>query len=170
MSIKCPHCGGRHSKVETVRQCAVADYASRTGQQMPVRERIAQMYGILGPKDRGTKELPAGRYAVDSEVTVEIRRPESGKWKGRYFVNEHMGGKMTPVTSREEREILIDVILSVGWTDLLFRYGKETGLCPLCVLPLNILEKEVGVHLDGSPCSETLARFEAINAMEGSKT
>lgn len=164
MSYKCGFCHGRHTKPETGQQCA-KDYcaAKNGGAPLPLRERIASQYGVIGPRERGSKELPSGRYQVDGEVVVVVRRPSSGKWRGRYFVNEVVGGLEKAISDRQERDLLIDLIISVGWAEMLLGYGRKTGLCPICGGSLNHLEMEIGLHLAGTECHATVARYEAIN-------
>ncbi|HWV45902.1 MAG TPA: hypothetical protein VN039_07780 [Nitrospira sp.] len=147
MSYKCGYCKGRHQKLETVKRCALEAYAERAAHQVDEEPEPLK----VGPASRSLAILPAGWYSIwtgsEPTVVVEIRKPASGKWKGRYFVNCTQNGKTEAIFDKADRDKVISDLLAVDFGMYMMLYGKQTGLCPICHEPLSDTEKDIGVHL-----------------------
>lgn len=164
MSYKCAHCKGRHQKLDTVRKCALEAYAERTAHQVVEEPEPLK----VNPATHPAASLPAGWYSIwtgpTPTVVVEVRKPTTGKWKGRYFVNCTENGETIALFDKEARDKVISDLLGVDFGMYMMLYGKQTGLCPICHEPLSSTEKDVGVHLGTAGDMDTSTRdcFKAI--------
>lgn len=168
MSYRCGYCKGRHQKLETVKKCALEAYAERTAVQM---EEEPEPLKVGPATDMTIASLPAGRYSIwtgsKPTVVVEIRKPTTGKWKGRYFVNYTEKGTTVALFDKAARDKVINDLFSVDFGMYMMLYGKQTGLCPICHEPLSgATEKEVGVHL-GTPGDEDTSQRDCFKVITG---
>lgn len=155
MSFKCAHCGGRHSKLETAKQCA------REAQR--VREAKATYTAPTAVTVSGAP-VPAGFYWSGGDygyMVIEVRIPTEGRWKGRYFVNVRYDGfSWQSIFEKEIRENLLETLRSSDWGVLMLEYGIRVGDCPVCGKKLDPVERQVGVHglsgPDGDRCAKTV--------------
>lgn len=148
MSIKCVHCGGRHAKVETVRQCAedagVVPILPKRNMWLPTTGPIAPVRHLPG-------EAPAGYYWLEGNVVVKIRIPADGRWKGRYFVVacDRLSNTEKLVFSKNDREEFLQWLTKEKtnlMTAFMLRYGGTTGYCPACGGRMDSSETRMGRH------------------------
>jgi hypothetical protein len=112
----------------------------------------------LPRKPEAVTDVPEGRYAV--EVGGKLRffkvdTPTEGKWAGRLFLNEVVGGNTSdgrgwPVKGAQRTEIL--GLLAEAPDFARSRYGREIGRCGFChILLTDDLSRAVGI---GPDCAE----------------
>ncbi|QFG08977.1 hypothetical protein SEA_MAGPIE_41 [Mycobacterium phage Magpie] len=85
-----------------------------------------------------TVEVPAGRYAIDTQVHAvngtafyKVDRPETGRWAGYVFVKQIIGSDEQKLSMKQGRAILAR-IAAVGAEAASARYGHEIGECGIC--------------------------------------
>lgn len=80
-------------------------------------------------------DVPAGRYAIDSEdghtSFYHVDRPEHGKWAGFTFVKLQVGGSVQRLSQKMGKAIL-KRIEEAGPKEASIRYGMELGVCGVC--------------------------------------
>ena len=149
MSIKCVYCGGRHQKIESVKQCAAEARESKTstpvfGLSQQVAQKIAGTGLMLPPSGA----VPSGRYWSGNSYVIEVRVPVEGRWKGRYFINVSADGGATwsCIFSKADRDRIVGALLSSDYGGMMREYGRRVGECSVCGLPLLLGERSNGVH------------------------
>lgn len=109
-------------------------------------------------KPEGGADVPEGRYAVEVDGKLrffKVDRPSEGKWAGRLFLNEVVGGQDSdgrgfPVKGGNRAVIL--GLLGEDTTAAASRYGREIGRCGFChILLTDELSRAVGI---GPDCAE----------------
>lgn len=83
-----------------------------------------------------TSPVPAGRYAVEMGNVLRffrVDRPTDGRWAGRLFLAETIGGRDHGRKIRETRE-MESVLAEIAKDPVggLSRYGREIGACGYC--------------------------------------
>jgi hypothetical protein len=164
--------------METVRQCAreaygpigaKLAYGAATDQKAVQREveRIEATYMNLPAAEL---HLPPGRYWISDDEGnsgyVEIRIPQEGRWKGRYFVNYTEDGSNTTVPLFEKK-VRDELLLKLwrgdygGFQVCMMKYGQLTGRCPVCFGLLHPNEVQTGIHFGDD------REIECIDVMQG---
>lgn len=96
------------------------------------------------------KRLPSGCYSMVEGMILRhyfrIRVLESGRWAGRYFVNEGRGGLEEPVTDPARRAAIVRHLSTMDYGVLMLLYGKQTGNCPVCGEKMSREETLAGMH------------------------
>lgn len=158
MSIKCAHCGGRHAKLETVRQCA-ADAGVKP--ILPKRDIWLPTLGPSAPVRYSPGRPPAGYYWLPGNLVAKVRIPADGRWAGRYFVAACSLTENTEkaVFDKVDREEFLQWLAMQNITYFMHNYGKSTGYCPACGGPMSAAQRKIGYHFSdgpyGSACVET---------------
>lgn len=159
MSIICRHCGGRHNSVSAVQQCA-KDFGVIVPEK---RTYLAALHSAsLKPQRHERGKLPAGFYLITPEIFVNIRIPEEGRWKGRYFaVSGTLDGRAEKgMFDKKEREEFFGWLLANNWEYYMRRYGSTTGYCPACGDKMTSYETRTGFHdyrgPYGNSCTEVV--------------
>jgi hypothetical protein len=79
-------------------------------------------------------DVPAGRYAVDTEAGhlafYRVDRPTEGRWAGYTFVNVQASDELHPVRGGAAKAVLAKI--AVDPTAAMLRYGQEIGKCGHC--------------------------------------
>lgn len=79
-------------------------------------------------------EVPAGRYAVDTEeghlAFYRVDRPTEGAWAGRTFVKVQASDELHPVRGGAAASVLHKIAVDPAAASL--RYGREIGSCGVC--------------------------------------
>jgi hypothetical protein len=79
-------------------------------------------------------DVPAGRYAVDTEAGhlafYRVDRPTDGKWAGYTFVKVQASDELHPVRGGAAKAVLAKI--AVDPTAAMLRYGQEIGKCGHC--------------------------------------
>src|SRR5699024_4977500 len=99
-------------------------------------------------------EVPAGRYAVDTEeghtAFYKVDRPTEGRWAGRTFVSVMASDEQHPVRGSAARAVLAKIATDPAAASE--RYGREIGACGVCGKVLtNEDSREAGI---GPVCRE----------------
>lgn len=146
MSMKCAHCGGRHTRIETVRQCA-----AEAGKAVAQPTVVATLYRTpipVVPTRRHPDLPPVGNYWISSDITVHIRIPANGRWEGRYFVNACTtdGVQEKSMFDKAEREEFLTWLMLNDWQKMMRDYGIHTGFCPACGNQMDSGEYRMGFH------------------------
>lgn len=86
--------------------------------------------------------VPAGRYAIDTQVHAvngtafyKVDRPTQGRWAGRVFVKQLIGGNEQRLSQKQGLGIVAR-IAEAGAREASIRYGKEIGECGRCGITL----------------------------------
>lgn len=133
MSIKCRHCGGRHSKVETVRQCAIDAGVPEDSLPVVNKDMWLPTLGPIEPVRHQQGTVPAGYYWLDEDIIVKIRIPAEGRWKGRYFISSCSRSSNTETAlSAKDRKDFLGWLVGQPWHHYMVRYGANTKYCPAC--------------------------------------
>lgn len=158
-SYYCGFCKGRHSRKETVQQCAI-DYYLKTGKTVGVGlKSMGATIAVEAPSSFDgfrNKELPSGHYLIPVKssdgsvvgVHAQLRRPNRGKWTGRYFINLWETGSSTPsaLSDSKDREEVLNELKNGNWRRAMLDYGRTYGICPICENPLLSNELRKGVN------------------------
>lgn len=148
MSIKCAHCGGRHAKLETVRQCAIE--AGVKEELLPVVEREMWLptIGPIAPVRHKPGFPPAGYFWLEADTVAKIRVMAEGRWAGRYFVSVCSKARNTEklVFEKSDRDEFLSWLVAQGFTKYMARYGISTGYCASCGDGLTGADKRIGYH------------------------
>lgn len=79
-------------------------------------------------------DVPAGRYAVDTEeghlAFYRVDRPTEGAWAGRTFVKVQASDELHPVRGGAAASVLRKIAVDPAAASL--RYGREIGSCGVC--------------------------------------
>lgn len=149
MSIKCSHCGGRHARVETVRQCARDAGIDPKSPAFPKAQMWLPTIGPIEPVRVEPGKPAAGYYWVDANLVAKIRIPAEGRWKGRYFVVvcARMENSERLIFPKEDRDKFLQYLSdNTSRMGYMVRYGIHTGYCPACGGELHPAEKRIGYH------------------------
>lgn len=154
MSYKCAHCHGRHTKIETVRQCAREAYATK--QHAQVSQKAPTAVTVPGAP------VPAGWFWSGGDrayMVIQVRIPAEGRWKGRYFVNVRYDGQpWRSMFEKNTRDTLLETLRGNDWGALMLEFGQRTGRCPVCNEELDPVEKQAGVHGPSGPQGDGCAK------------
>jgi hypothetical protein len=162
LSIKCAHCGGRHAKLETVRQCARDAGIDPKSPAFPKAQMWLPTTGPIKPVRVEPGKPAAGYYWVDANLVAKIRIPAEGRWKGRYFVIvcARMENSEKLIFHKKDRDDFLQHLSGNSNSYYMVRYGTNTGYCPACGGELNPAEKRVGYHNNlgpyGPACAEVV--------------
>lgn len=101
-------------------------------------------------------DVPAGRYAVDTEEGhlgfYRVDRPTEGRWAGYTFVKVQASDELHPVRGQAAKAILAKI--AVDPQAAMLRYGQEIGSCGHCGRTLtNEASRERGI---GPVCADKL--------------
>lgn len=106
------------------------------------------------PRTNGADpELPEGRYAIELGGVLrffKVDRPTEGRWAGRQFLSEVIGGESRGRAIREagEKRSVYEALASDP-DEAIARYGREIGRCGYChVVLTEELSRESGVGPD----------------------
>lgn len=148
MSIKCAHCGGRHTKLETIRQCA---RDAGVEPILPKRNMWLPTLGQMEPVRHKPGLPPAGFYWLDGDIVAKVRIVAEGRWAGRYFVVACSRTENTEkaVFEKEQRDEFLTWLAGQGPTKFMMRYGIATGFCAACGGELSVYDKRIGYHIAG---------------------
>lgn len=159
-SYFCGFCKGRHSRMETVQQCAIEHY-EKTGKPIGVNLRspdtkiVMDAPSVMDLSAKGERKLPAGHFLIPVQtgksvvgVHAQIRICNTGRWKGRVFINVWETGAKEPyaLTERRDRDEIVKTLLNGNWRRAMLDYGRTYGLCPVCEGPLQSEVLRTGVH------------------------
>lgn len=104
----------------------------RQPQQAP-QPGPAQMggHGTVGQRQAPQVDVPAGRYAVDTEAGhlafYRVDRPTEGRWAGYTFVKVQASDELHPVRGAAAKAVLAKI--AVDPQGAMLRYGQEIGAC-----------------------------------------
>jgi len=89
-------------------------------------------------EDEPLPDVPAGHYAIpaftgDNDLGFfRVKRPVAGKWAGRTFVNQVVGGHPDAPVRRTQARAVLEAIVAAGIAEAGLRYGTELGQCCRC--------------------------------------
>lgn len=98
--------------------------------------RTVITYLLTLPRKAGHElpEVPAGRYAVETEeghlAFYRVDRPTEGAWAGRTFVKVQASDELHPVRGGAAASVLRKIAVDPAAASL--RYGREIGSCGVC--------------------------------------
>lgn len=165
-SIRCGSCQGRHGSVAEVKAC----YANKPGFTPRFDQPAESTTEPAKPAESNTLvkvtakvKVPAGRYAIEDEAGklhfYKVDTPTEGRWAGRTFVDEVVGGGYEgnevryPVRDRRRRERVLAEIAEDPYAALT-RYGKALEHCGICGRELTDTEsRKLGI---GPVCASKL--------------
>jgi hypothetical protein len=137
MSIKCPYCGGKHIKSETVRQCAQdmqqPDAPPRSETAIALEDLPSWCYSVLW------KDADAALY---EQRFLRVKRVTAGRWSGTLFAN-WIGddGTETAMRNPESRTAVLRAVCEDPEGSL-EAFGTRLGICGHCGTKLPEPENE----------------------------
>jgi hypothetical protein len=100
-------------------------------------------------------EVPAGRYAVETEeghlAFYRVDRPTEGRWAGYVFVKVQASDDYHPIKGAAQRDAILRKI-AVDAPGAARRYGLELGSCGICGRTLT--DETSRAHGIGPVCRE----------------
>lgn len=116
------HVSARIDKgVEVCKQLRAEQAAAPVAPAAPLAEVVAGYYALDGSE-----------HATNTAVFYAVDRPTEGKYAGRTFVKQIIGGSRGDRVGRAQVPAVLARILAVGIAESQARYGREIGRCGVC--------------------------------------